>query len=88
LQALRGPAADAGLWNGPKVADYLSELIGQPISRQQGWEYLKQMRLRLRVPRQSHQEADTEEQEAWKKTDSGTEADSSRVSRRRRRGLV
>jgi hypothetical protein len=62
------------------VADYLSELIGQPISRQQGWEYLKQMRLRLRVPRQSHQEADTEEQEAWKKNDSGTEADSSRVS--------
>ena len=66
LQALRGPAADGGLWNGRK-ADYLSELIGQPISRQQGWEYLKQMRQRLRVPRQSHQEADPEEQEAWKK---------------------
>lgn len=28
-------------------ADYLSELIAEPISRQQGWEYLKQMRLRL-----------------------------------------
>ncbi len=76
LQALRGPAPDGGLWNGPegiaspaprKVADYLSELIGESISRQQGWEYLKQMRLRLRVPRPEHQEADPEEQEAWKK---------------------
>lgn len=67
LQALRGPAPDEGLWNGRKVADYLSSLIGQPISRQQGWEYLKQMRLRLRVPRPEHQKANPEEQEAWKK---------------------
>lgn len=67
LQALRGVAPDSGLWNGRKVADYLSELTGQPISRQQGWEYLKQMRLRLRVPRPAHQEADDDEQEAWKK---------------------
>jgi transposase len=67
LQALRGSAPDGGLWNGRKVAEYLSELIGQPISRQQGWEYLKQMRLRLRVPRPQHQEADPQEQEAWKK---------------------
>ena len=67
LQALRGPASDGGLWNGRKVADYLSELIGEPISRQQGWEYLKQMRLRLRVPRPEHQETNSEEQEAWKK---------------------
>lgn len=56
-----------GLWNGRKVAEYLSELIGQSISRQQGWEYLKQMRMRLRVPRPQHQEADPDEQEAWKK---------------------
>lgn len=45
----------------------LAVLIGESISRQQGWEYLKQMRQRLRVPRQSHQEADPNEQEAWKK---------------------
>jgi transposase len=37
-QALKGLSPDGGLWNGRKVADYLSELIGQPISRQQGWE--------------------------------------------------
>jgi transposase len=67
LQALRGPAPDGGLWNGRKVADYLSELLGVSISRQQGWEYLKQMELRLRVPRPQHQDSDLEEQEAWKK---------------------
>ena len=39
LQALRGPAPEGRLWNGRKLADYLTELTGQPISRQQGWEY-------------------------------------------------
>ena len=66
-QAIRGPAADGGLWNGRKVADYLSEVLGTPISRQQGWEYLKQMELRLRVPRPEHQDSDEEVQQAWKK---------------------
>jgi transposase len=67
LQAIRGPAPDGGLWNGRKVADYLSQVLGQSISRQQGWEYLKQMELRLRVPRPQHQQSDVEVQEAWKK---------------------
>lgn len=49
------------------VADYLSELLGVRISRQQGWEYLKQMEWRLRVPRPVHQDADQEMQEEWKK---------------------
>ena len=66
-QALKGAAPDGGLWNGRKVAEYLSELIGQAINRQQGWEYLKQMRMRLRVPRPAHSEADPDEQDAWKK---------------------
>jgi transposase len=67
VQALRETAPDGGLWNGRKVADYLSELLGVNISRQQGWEYLKQMELRLRVPRPQHQEADIFVQEEWKK---------------------
>ncbi len=67
LLALRSHAPDGGLWNGRKVADYLSELLGVAISRQQGWEYLKQMEWRRRVPRPAHQEADPDEQEAWKK---------------------
>lgn len=67
LETLRGPAPDGGLWNGRKVADYVSELLGVDMSRQQGWEYLKQLELRSRVPRPQHQEADLEEQQAWKK---------------------
>ncbi|MEH2362873.1 hypothetical protein [Nostoc sp.] len=34
----------------------MSELLGYSVSRQRGWEYLKEMRLRLRVPRLSHEE--------------------------------
>ena len=67
LQVLRGEAPDGGLWNGRKVADYLSELLDQPISRQQGWVYLRQLGWRLRVPRPQHQEADLDAQDAWKK---------------------
>ena len=67
LQALRGEAPDGGLWNGRKVADYLSDLLEQPISRQQGWVYLRQLDWRLRVPRPQHQKTDPEAQEAWKK---------------------
>lgn len=67
LEVLRGPSPDGGLWNGRKVADYLSELLGRSISRQQGWEYLRQMEFRLRVPRPLHQEADLEAQQEWKK---------------------
>jgi transposase len=66
-QALQSPPADGGLWTGPKVAQWMSQLLGQPVSPQRGWEYLKGLRLRLRVPRPEHQEADPDEQEAWKK---------------------
>lgn len=55
------------MWNGRKVADWLSELTGKSISRHRGWEYLKQMTFRLRVPRPEHGEADPIEQENWKK---------------------
>lgn len=66
-----------------------SELTGQPISRQQGWEYLKQMRFRLRVPRPQHQEADLDEQEAWKKKSGQRgQASTTTTPRRRRRTLV
>lgn len=68
LQAIRAEAADGGVWNGRKVADTLSELLDTPVSRQQGWQYLKQMELRLRVPRAQHQDTDVEEQQAWEKS--------------------
>lgn len=64
---LQEKAPDGGLWNGRKVADWLSEVTGTYISRQRGWEILREMTLRLRVPRPCHTESDAIEQEAWKK---------------------
>jgi transposase len=66
-QVLSDKAPDGGLWNGRKVADWLSELTGQSIDRRRGWEYLKQMTFRLRVTRPEHREAHPIEQENWKK---------------------
>jgi transposase len=66
-QVLQGAAPDGGLWNGKKVADWLSELKGEAIHRQRGWEILRQMTFRLRVPRPAHHGSSAAEQEAWKK---------------------
>jgi hypothetical protein len=57
-QVLQQPPPDGGLWNGCKVADWMSELKGKKIRRGRGWEYLKSMKFRLRVPRPEHQESD------------------------------
>ena len=67
LQAIQQPAPDGGLWNGRKVADLMSGLLERPVSPQRGWEYLKAMEYRLRVPRPQNQQADPIEQEGWKK---------------------
>lgn len=66
-QVLQDPAPDGGLWNGRKVAHWLSQVTGEEISRQRGWEILRQMTFRLRVPRPSHTDADPVAQEDWKK---------------------
>ena len=66
-EVLSGPAPDGGLWNGRKVADYLSELLDRPVLRQQGWRILKQMNMSLKVPRPAHQKSDPTQQQEWKK---------------------
>jgi len=66
-QVLQGDAPDGGLWNGRKVADWMSELLGLRVSPQRGWEYLRGMRYKLRSPRPEHEEADPIEQQEWKK---------------------
>jgi transposase len=66
-QVMQEPPFEGGLWNGRKVADWISQLIGRPVSRQRGWEYLKQMEYRLRVPRPEHTESSLSEQQEWKK---------------------
>lgn len=66
-QALQDNAPDGGLWNGRKVADWLTQITGKTISRQRGWEILRQMTFRLRVPRPCHTHSDPLEQEKYKK---------------------
>ena len=79
-QVLQEKAPDGGLWNGRKVADWLTALTGRQISRQRGWEILRPMTFRrflrgegfipketaLRVPRPAHTQSDETEQLAWK----------------------
>jgi hypothetical protein len=43
------------------------QLTGKTISRQRGWEILKGMTYRLRVPRPNHLQSDEQEKEQWKK---------------------
>lgn len=66
-QALQEKAPDGGLWNGRKVADWLSCITGRQMSRQRGWEILRQMTFRLRVPRPAHIKSDQLEHQVWKK---------------------
>lgn len=66
-QVLTSPASDGGLWNGRKVAEWMSEIIGKKVSRIRGWEYLKQMEYTLKVPRPEHEESSRQEQQEWKK---------------------
>lgn len=67
VQALSGLAPDGGLWNGSKVADWMAQLMERPVHRQRGWDYLRQMNFRQRIPRPQHTEAETEQQQGWKK---------------------
>ena len=66
--ALQEKAPDGGLLNGRKVGDWLTELIDYRVDRSRGWEYLRSMRYRLRIPRPEHYSSATPtEQEEWKK---------------------
>jgi transposase len=39
--ALQHPPEGGGMWTGPKVAQWMSNITGQPVHRQRGWEYLQ-----------------------------------------------
>lgn len=66
-QRLQTPPPDGGLWNSRKVADWMSELLDRPVSKQRGWEYLRGYELRLKQPRTAQTQSDPFEQEKWKK---------------------
>ncbi|WP_414590200.1 winged helix-turn-helix domain-containing protein [Scytonema sp. PCC 10023] len=67
LQAMATPRSDRGIWNGPRVARWMSQVLERAIYPQRGWEFLKRWEHRLRVPRPEHYCSDAIEQQEWKK---------------------
>lgn len=65
--ALAFPPPEGGIWNGRKVADWISKVIGRPVDRQRGWDYLKKLGYRRRKPRPKHVKGDPVQQQAFKK---------------------
>lgn len=66
-EALMGPCPDGGLWNGKKVAEWISKLLGRHIPGKRGWVYLRQLGFTSQTPRPRHQNADKMLQEKFKK---------------------
>jgi transposase len=66
--ALAEPPSDGGLWNGPKVAAWMTARLGRKIWPQRGWDYLHRLGSSSQVPRPRHvKAASAEEQEALKR---------------------
>jgi transposase len=66
-EALQTQAPDGGLWNGPKVAQWMTENTGQDVYAQRGWEYLRDLGFSLQSPRPKHAKGNVEDQEEFKK---------------------
>ncbi len=67
--ALERPPQDGGMWNSRKVAEWIEEKTGRRRLRaQREWEYLRKLGHTPQLPRPANAEADTQEQEAFKKS--------------------
>jgi transposase len=68
-EALKKPPPDGGRWNSRKVGEWIERRSGKALSRkkQSGWEYMKRLGQRPKVPRSRQARADEREQEAFKK---------------------
>lgn len=72
VQVLEGEPPGGGRWSGPKVALWMSELLGRSVSPQRGWQYLRRLEYKIKVSRPSLALASELEQEEWKKTPTAT----------------
>src|SRR5215218_2199172 len=70
-EALKEPPPDGGMWNSPKVGEWIEQRTGKVLTqkKQRGWEYMKRLKQSPKVPRPHHKKADEHEQEAFKKDD-------------------
>jgi transposase len=68
-EALMNPPPDGGMWNSPKVGEWIEQKTARVVSnnKQRGWEYLKRLRQSPKVPTPHHKKANNSEQEAFKK---------------------
>jgi transposase len=66
--ALQSEPPDGGLWTGPKVAAFALARFGVKVSGHTGWEWLRGLGFRLKVPRPRHPRAATaEQQRRWQR---------------------
>lgn len=66
-QALTAAPPDGGLWTSPKVAAWMAERLGRPVTKQRGWEALRALGFTLHQPRTHATTADPDAQDAFKK---------------------
>jgi transposase len=64
---LAGSPPGGGLWTGPKVAAWMTNKLGRPVSPQLAWDYLQHIGFSKQTPRPRHARASARAQEAWKK---------------------
>jgi|SRR5215213_1772555 len=66
----RSPPPDGGMWNSPKVGEWIERRTGKVLTqkKQRGWEYMRRLGNSPKVPRPRHKKANKHEQEAFKKS--------------------
>ncbi len=69
-EALKKPPPDGGMWNSPKVGEWIEQRTGKVLTqkKQRGWEYMRKLGNSPKVPRPRHKKANPHEQEAFKKS--------------------
>ena len=69
-EALLKPPPDGGMWNSPKVGEWIERRTGKVLTqkKQRGWEYMRKLGNSPKVPRPHHKKANKPEQEAFKKS--------------------
>jgi transposase len=67
-ESLSKPPPDGGMWNSPKVGEWIERRTGKVLSqkKQRGWEYMRKLGNSPKVPRPRHKKANNHEQEAFK----------------------
>src|SRR5262245_10815437 len=66
--ALQAEPPDGGLWTGPKVAAFARDRFGAKVCGHTGWQWLRQLGFRLKVPRPRHpRAAGADEQRRWQR---------------------